>query len=113
MVDGARTHGQALLDDLAEDLHGDPDVDRAPMFGSLALRVRGKVFAFIGREGVLVVKLDEGSVDDLVRRGEATRLEIARNPAREWAAVPVAPADDLTQWRELVNRARDFVESTT
>lgn len=109
-----RVRGQQLLDELAAVYDDVPAVDRAPMFGSEALRValeggRGapKVFAFVGREAQLIVKLPAPRVAELLAAGDAEPVHVGRNPTREWAAIPY-PAD-RTQWRELLAEAYAFV----
>ncbi|GAB2584165.1 hypothetical protein [Kribbella endophytica] len=102
-----RVRGQQLLDELAAVYDDVPAVDRAPMFGSEALRVGRKVFAFVGREGQLIVKLPAPKVAELLAAGEAEPVHVGRNPTREWAGVPY-PAD-LAQWRDLLAKAHTFV----
>ncbi|MEV6284847.1 hypothetical protein [Kribbella sp. NPDC051770] len=105
-----RRRGQELLDQLAEAYDGVPGVDRAAMFGSEALRVlsRGepKVFAFVGREGELVVKLPGPRVKEL-RAGDGREVRVGRNPAREWVGLPYS--DDPQRWRDLLAEAHAFV----
>lgn len=69
------------------------------MFGSQALRVVGKVFAFIGREGALVVKVPAERATGLVEDGTAARVQIGRNPAREWISLPLTATD---RWQGLL-----------
>ncbi|GAA4426184.1 hypothetical protein GCM10023169_24710 [Georgenia halophila] len=80
----ARRRGQEVLDDLAGTV---PGVDRSFMFGSEALRVGGKVLAFVGTDGELIVKVPVERAAELVDGGTATRVRIGRNAAREWVGV--------------------------
>jgi hypothetical protein len=125
-----RARGQRLLDELATAYDDLPDVDRTRMFGSEGLRVvprgvagptaRGrarqapstapKVFAFVGREGQLIVKLPAPRVAELLAAGEAEPVHVGRNPTREWASIPY-PADPA-HWRDLLAEAHAFVSTT-
>ena len=63
-------------------------VDIGAMFGSEGLRIRGKVFAFVGFEGGLVVKVPEARVDELDGApGIAERMVMRERPMREWVTV--------------------------
>ncbi len=106
-----RARGQQLLDELAAAYDDVPDVDRAPMFGSEALRVGRKVFAFVGREGQLIVKLPAPKVAELLAAGEAEPVHVGRNPTREWAGLPYS--EDHTRWRDLLTEAHEFVAAAT
>ncbi|GAB3819660.1 hypothetical protein [Kribbella italica] len=109
-----RRQGQELLDELAAAYDDVPDVDRSLMFGSEALRVApdsgarsSKVFAFVGREGELILKLPAPRVAELLAAGEAEPVHIGRNQTREWAAVPYPT--DPTRWGDLLAEAHTFV----
>lgn len=98
-----RAQGQRLLDQLASDYLDRPEVDRAPMFGSLGLRVNGKFFAFVGAEGQLVTKLPEAQAAALVAKGQATPVRAGRHLTREWIHVPTpAAAEEYGLWPELL-----------
>jgi hypothetical protein len=86
------------------------------MFGSNALRTYGKVFAFVGIAGELVVKVPSDRASELVADGVSTRVRIGRNPAREWIGVPAQADDDgdgvgvgNNLWRDLVDEAYRYV----
>ncbi|MGC4944179.1 hypothetical protein [Kribbella sp. DT2] len=182
-----RARGQQLLDELATAYDEVPGVDRAPMFGSEALRVTPgepgrkaphvtpgepgreaphvtpgepgrealrvtpsepgrpsaslrapgdesgaaatkrpaltasrpsasgrsapKVFAFVGREGQLIVKLPAPRVAELLAAGEAEPVHVGRNATREWAGIPYSA--DRAQWRKLLAEAHAFVGAAT
>ncbi len=57
-------------------------------FGSLALRVRGKMFATLSSSGTLVVKLPRHRVDALVAAGLGTPFEPAPGRGLNWARRP-------------------------
>ena len=60
-----RADGRALFDELAPEYLVRPEVAISRMFGSEALSVRGKMFAFAANDGCLVVKLPEDRIADL------------------------------------------------
>lgn len=107
-----RAAGQAVLDGLAEEYLGCNDVDRAAMFGSSALRVHDKVFAFVGADGELIIKLPADDARELVEAGNGTPVKIGRNPAREWVAVDQAAGDEPDPWRDLIAASYAHVRST-
>lgn len=82
------------------------------MFGSNSLRTYGKVFAFVGTAGELVVKVPADRASELVADGVATRVRIGRNPAREWIGVPAqadGDGDGTDLWRDLLDGAYRYV----
>jgi hypothetical protein len=52
---------RAVFDDIAAEYMVLPGVDIGPMFGSEGLRIRGKVFAFMGYRSGLIAKLPKAS----------------------------------------------------
>ncbi|WP_395244059.1 hypothetical protein ACGGZK_18345 [Agromyces sp. MMS24-K17] len=99
----ARTRGRARLDEATADLQQAPDVAVGTMFGSEGYTVRGKLFAFVDREGRLVVKLPEERVDAL----GLDHMVMRGRPMREWAAVPYD--DGVERWAALAVEAHGFV----
>jgi len=102
-----RTRGRQRLDEVTADLQGRPDVGVGRMFGSEGYSVRGKLFAFVAKDGRLVVKLsaeriEELALDNMVMRG---------SPMREWAVVPYD--DGQARWRSVADEAYAFVDSIT
>lgn len=89
-----RSQGQRALDALAVDFLHLPGVDRSTMFGSNGLLTYGKIFAFVGVTGELVVKVPADRASELVADGGATRVRIGRNPAREWIGVAAQVAHE-------------------
>lgn len=82
-------------------------VDIGPMFGSEGLRVRGKVFAFVGHRGSLVVKLPESRVDRLVAEGAVERMVMRERAMREWAVVG---PDRAPLWAPLTAEAFAYLD---
>jgi hypothetical protein len=107
----AREFGKQLFHDLAPDFLQREHVDQTTMFGSEALRLRGKVFAFVGREGALVVKLPAERAADLVEAGDATWVRIGRNQAREWVGVALPSSGATDAWCALVDESHAFLAS--
>lgn len=92
---------------IAHDLLKDADVTQAKMFGSPGLRSRGKVFAFLWKQR-LVIKLPQARVDQLVSAGDAKRFDPGHGRvSKEWVSVGVATK---LNWARLVQEARGFVD---
>ncbi|WP_353813479.1 hypothetical protein [Agromyces sp. SYSU T00266] len=102
----ARTRGRERLVDAAADLIDRPDVTVGRMFGAEGYSVRGKLFAFVERDGDLVVKLPEERISEL---GLAPMVMRGR-PMREWAVVPFARDDE---WAAIAGDAFAFVDEIT
>lgn len=83
-----RAEAQRRFDILAVGFIDRPGVSRGPMFGSIGLRAGDRFFAFVGRDGRLVVKLPPAQAATLVSAGEAAPVRAGRNLTREWVAVP-------------------------
>lgn len=99
-----------IFDPIADRYLTRPDVDIGPMFGSQGLRVRGKVFAFVGHLGGLVVKVPEARASELVDEGAAERMVMKDRPMREWLTVGVAGAD---RWDGLIAEAFAYLDEIT
>ena len=102
-----RADGRALFDELAPEYLVRPEVAISRMFGSEALSVRGKMFAFAANDGCLVVKLPEDRIADL----QLDNMVMRGRPMREWAKVPLA--DGIERWRDIADEAHAFVDSIT
>ena len=73
----------------------------------------GKVFAFLGHDGGLIVKLPEDRARLLVDEGTAERVTMGTRSMREWVAFP-AQADEaatLALWQRMARQARTYVDS--
>lgn len=94
---------------VADAFASDPDVTAGTMMAAYGLKVRGKIFAMVVRDA-LVVKLPKARVDQLVARGEGRPFE--PSPGRrmkEWVSLDVAPAS----WLAFAREAYAFVKSRT
>jgi len=115
-VDGRklRAAAQAVLDRLSQDLLGAPGVERDRMFGSVGLKVNGKFFAFVGREGRLILKLPPQQAADLVAAVHAHPVSIGRRRTREWVGLPMpVPPADTAEWERALADAHRYVAAIT
>jgi hypothetical protein len=112
MTERPSTPDRELLDRIAEDFDHEPDVVLGTMFRSPGLRVGGKVFAFLGHHGQLIVKLPSGRANQLVDEGTAEHVVMGQRRMREWIAFP--SQDDrtatLTLWRRVAQEAHHYVD---
>ncbi|WP_067478971.1 hypothetical protein [Actinomadura hibisca] len=99
-----------LLDRIAEDFD---DVSMGTMFRSPGLRVGGKVFAFLGRRGQLIVKLPRARAGELVAAGTADEVVMGKRTMREWIEFPEQGDDveTLALWRSVAQEAHQYVAS--
>ena len=102
-----RARAVERLADVGSDLLATPDVAMTRMFGSEALSVRGKMFAFASNAGDLVVKLSEQRVDEL----GLDNMVMRDRPMREWAVVPYDAGPE--RWRAILGEAHGFVDEIT
>ncbi|MFI6813397.1 TfoX/Sxy family protein [Nonomuraea sp. NPDC050328] len=102
-----------LLNRLAEDYADDPDVALATMFRSPGLRTGGKIFAFLGHDGELIVKLPHDQARRLLDEGTANPVTMGKRTMREWVAVPAQQSDTetLALWRKAAHDAYRYVDS--
>ena len=101
-----------LFDDITKAFVSDSKVSQSKMFGSLGLKIGGKVFAFLIK-GRLVLKLPKEKVDELVaiKKGEHFGHMFAPDnwrPMKEWVALEPTSEKD---WFKLAREAKDFVFS--
>lgn len=106
----ATRRAHEIFDPIAADYLGRPGVDIGPMFGSEGLRIRGKVFAFVGYRGGLVVKVPEARAADLVATGDVERMVMRERPMREWLLVD---AEHAPLWPGLVAEAFAYIDELT
>ncbi|HEX8861394.1 MAG TPA: MmcQ/YjbR family DNA-binding protein [Actinomycetes bacterium] len=107
----AQQEAEELFERIAERYLDQPAVSRGTGFGSSAgLRVGGKIFAMLDREGRLVLKLPTARVEELIDAGTGGRFEPRRDGRlmREWVTVPVS---GRSEWEGLVDQAFQFVSS--
>ncbi|BDV29451.1 hypothetical protein Microterr_01110 [Microbacterium terricola] len=107
---GSRLLAHEIFDPVAAEYLPREGVDIGPMFGSEGLRIRGKVFAFVGYRGALVVKVPAARADELVAAGEVERMVIRDRTLREW--IVVGP-DRAVAWPPLTAEAFAYVDAIT
>lgn len=91
---------------IAKAFEKDRDVSIGKMFGSLGLKVDGKVFAMVVK-GRFVAKLPKSRVDELVGAGRGEHFDPGHGKLmKEWVSVPSAKA----AWLELAREAHRFVK---
>lgn len=102
-----------LLEDIARCFDVDPDVAMATMFRSPGLRVGGKIFAFLGNRGELIVKLPRDRADQLVAEGTAEHVAMGTRTMREWVELPSGAdsASTLSLWTGLAKEAHRYVDA--
>jgi len=84
-------------------------VSSGKMFGSVGLKVNGKVFAMCVK-GRLVAKLPKARVDELVASGGGEYFDPGHGRTmKEWVAVSGAPSPRV-EWVELAREAHAFVK---
>jgi hypothetical protein len=102
-----------LLDRIAEDFTDHREVAMGTMFRSPGLRVGGKIFAFLGHRGKLIVKVPSDRVRQLVAAGQAEQVVMGKRTMQEWVELP-ALADrtaTLALWRDVAREAHQYVDS--
>jgi TfoX/Sxy family transcriptional regulator of competence genes len=88
------------FDDLSRTFLSRPGVETSRMFGSVGLKVAGKVFA-MQVNGALVVKLSNSRAADLVASGQAQVFDPGHGrPMKQWIRVPPGP-----DWQPLAEEA--------
>lgn len=98
----------AAFDELVNRFNGKPGVTPARMFGALALRVHGKVFAMrVGDQ--LVVKLPRARVTAQIASGRGAAFDPGHGKVmKEWIAI-AAPTGD---WPAFAAEAHTHVAGT-
>jgi TfoX/Sxy family transcriptional regulator of competence genes len=103
-----------LLEAFGRRFSDDPLVESGTMFRSPGLRVGGKIFAFLGRDHRLIVKVPRQRATTAVASGAAEPVTMGRRTMKEWVAFP-AVADDPSAteqlWRSVVDEAYAYVKS--
>lgn len=102
---------QARLESFADDYLARPGVDWGRMFGTIGLRVRGKVFAVAVHDGGLMVKIPEARATERMTAGEVERMVMAGREMREWVVAPLDAPDEL--WTDLLDEAHAYLDEIT
>ena len=103
-----------LLGVLARAFSDDPLVESGTMFRSPGLRVGGRIFAFLGRDHRLIVKVPRQRAETAVASGAAEPVTMGQRTMKEWVAFPAvaedAPATEQL-WRSVSEEAYAYVKS--
>jgi hypothetical protein len=90
---------------IADGMEHEPGVARGKMFGSVGLKLRGKVFAMVVK-GKLVVKLPKERVDTLVSSRVGKYFDPGHGRLmKEWIAI----GPEQSNWKSLVREAKEYV----
>jgi hypothetical protein len=95
--------GRERLDAIVADELSDAGVDQGRMFSTIGWRRGGKVFAFVGRSGELMIKIPEDRVRALVDAGVGEPMSIRERTMREWVRIR-----ESADWAPLVVEAYAF-----
>ncbi|MBA2716805.1 MAG: MmcQ/YjbR family DNA-binding protein [Propionibacteriales bacterium] len=110
----ARRSGQDLLDSLADRYLSLPDVTQERMFGSDGLAVRGKFFAFVGRDGQLILKLPADQAAALCTDDLCQPVQMGARKMREWISIAQPTAgQDPSSWAAPLADAHAYVDRLT
>lgn len=100
-----------VLHDLAREIGAEGNVEVGTMFRSPGLRVHGRILAFLGFDGGLIVKLPRDRGQELVEGGAAAEVVMGTRTMKEWFELPAAgtPATNYETWLPRVREALEFV----
>lgn len=98
--------GVAALSALVSELPAHPPVTQGRMFTGDGVKVHEKIFAFIGRNGDLVVKLPHARVRDLVASRSGDPVVMGVRTMREW--VRLSAEAGVGAWSEVLDEAYRF-----
>jgi TfoX/Sxy family transcriptional regulator of competence genes len=104
----------ALLDTLGLRFSEDPLVERGTMFRSPGMKVGGKVFAFLGSDDRLTVKIPRARAEAAVASGAAEPVTMGTRTMKEWVAYPAVPHDPVEteqQRSRAIDEAYAYVKS--
>lgn len=101
--------GEGMFGKVRDRFLAEPDVSEGTSFGATpGLRVGGKIFAMLGRDDDLVVKLPKSRMDLLIDAGIGARFDPRRDGRlmKEWVSIPVRHG---RMWSRLAEEALRFV----
>lgn len=108
-TDPAREAAEQRLADIIEALQVDPGapITRMRALSSEGYAAAGHLFAFIGTDARLVVKLPAMRVDDHEASGTGSRMQMGERLMKQWAAIPTDVDQEV--WAGAVAEAYLFV----
>ena len=104
--------GEILYNTLAEELSSHPTTTISSMFGMPCLKVKGKAFASLWKNS-LVIKVGQPRVQALLKAKTGLPFDPSglNRPMKEWVMVPLPATNATKKWLALAHEARTFVES--
>jgi hypothetical protein len=100
--------GDGILRRLVESLPQQDRIARTRMFSGAGYALDGRIFAFIGRTGRLIAKVEASSAQDKIARGEAGQVTMGTRTMREWIGLEL---DEVDAWPALVTEAFEYADS--
>lgn len=80
-----------------------PEASATRKLKNISLAVDGKVFAFTGSKGRLVMKLPQDRIHQLLAVGEVAPLVMGKRTMREWVVAPPAgPGEEIKRLQEAL-----------
>lgn len=112
-MNGSTSAGSVMLDRIVQDFASDSEVEHGTMFRSPGLRVGGKIFAFLGHDDRLIVKLPRPRALELIATGVAHEVTMGTRTMREWVSIPPHDGrdDEIEPWSGYAREAHDYVRS--
>jgi hypothetical protein len=101
-----------LLEEVALEYGREPGVEWGTMFRGPGLRINGRIFAFLGRDDRLIVKLPYSRAREAIGSGQARVVTLGRRTLKEWVAFPYNDDDPVgtsTTWRRVAREAFKYV----
>lgn len=109
-ADEAKRRAKAHFARIAAEYLPHEGVDMGPMFGTQGLRMRGKVFAFVGSGGLLIVKVPADRATEWAASSSATRMVMNGREMREWLTFTL---DDAATWPYAIAEAYAYLDRIT
>lgn len=102
------TGAEALFEPLKKKFLGERGIGEKRMFGTTALTIRGKVFAFPWK-GNLVLKLPQDKVLEVISFKKGIYFDPGHGrTSKEWVEVR---SEAKSEWMRLAEQARKFVDT--
>lgn len=100
-----------LLHELVDALEYDGPITVGTMFRSPGIRVGGKIVAFLGHDGRLIVKLPRSRAVTLLEAGDAQPVTMGARTMREWVSVPpgATAEETLASWLPLAQEGLAYM----
>ena len=100
--------GDGILRDLVASLPQQDRVAGTRMFSGAGYALDGRIFAFIGRTGRLIAKVEASSAQEKIAHGDAGQVTMGTRTMREWIGLEL---DEVEAWPALVTEAFAYADS--